>query len=80
MNIHDSVIDDDVNGVIIGRFVSVGQLQYNGRNQRGRIYGDSESDVVANSNLLIKDMENELGESFLVIFPDKNGWRLKILQ
>ena len=67
--------DDDTNGVIVGGFVSVGRLYYEGRPQSQQFYATNEQDLQA----MAADRKREL----LTDNPDiyrTDGWDLRILQ
>ena len=67
--------DDDANGVIVGGFVSVGRLYYEGRPQSQQFYATTEQELQA----MAADRKREL----LADNPDiyrTDGWDLRILQ
>lgn len=78
-NIHDVIKDEEANGQIVGRFLSVGYLAYDGRMQRQKIYADSEEELRLKAEGVLASIKSDCGQAFNDIFP-KDDWRLIVLQ
>lgn len=78
-SIHDILKEDDVNGQIIGGFVVVGFLTYEGRRQTQDFYADTEELLKVAANDRLAERREEIGETYSLIYPNKNGWSLKVV-
>ena len=67
--------DDDTNGVIVGGFVSVGRLYYEGRPQSQQFYAANDGELQA----MAADRKRDLLADNTDIYRT-DGWELRILQ
>lgn len=76
--IHDALKDDDVGGSIIGGDVIVGALYYDGRNQSGNIYADSQDELELLAKEKLEEIKAECGHLFKTLYPNLSAWELRI--
>ena len=69
--------DEDVSGLIVGRYMLIGSLHYEGRKQGGTIYAETEDALIAAANEYVRQQRHECGEAFQYIYP-KDAWELRI--
>ena len=72
-----TAIDEDVNGQIVGSYIMVGSLHYEGRKQGGAVYADTEDAMTDAANQRIQQLRAECGAAFRDIYP-KDAWELRI--
>lgn len=73
------MIDESVNGQIVGTQYAIGAIYYNGRKQGSTIYGETQGDLMANCKAKIAMIKVDCGDAFIHIYP-KDSWEIKVFQ
>jgi len=69
--------DEDVSGLIVGSYMLIGSLHYEGRKQGSTIYAGTEDALIAAANEYVQQQRHEYGKAFWHIYP-KDAWELRI--
>lgn len=70
-NIHDTIKDDDVSGIIIGGDFYHGQVFYDNRPQSQILYGYTQEELTEKLNERLNEIKDECKEAFRLIYPSK---------
>jgi hypothetical protein len=76
--IMDTQFDDDVSGTVIGRYLLTGVLRYACRDQGPRFRAETDDELRTLAAERLAALRRDYGPAFADIYPDPDGWRLKI--
>lgn len=68
---------EEVNGIIVGGEWKTGRLFYEGRPQREQFTGDTDEDLRAKADIMLRAIKDECGQAFEMIYPN-SVWELRI--
>ena len=68
---------EEVNGIVIGSYMLIGTLRYEGRQQEKTFYGESESELLVKAKNLLRQIKTECGDAFAFIYP-LDAWEMRI--
>jgi hypothetical protein len=72
--------EEDVRGQVIGRYMFIGVLVYEGRKQGKTFYGETVEELRDAANTYIESLRLELGSLFRdEIYPDPGAWSLRVI-
>ncbi len=69
--------DEDVNGVVVGRYKLICSLMYEGRKQGKTIYADDEVSAAQAASSMRDGIVRSCGQAALDIFPH-DSWEVRI--
>lgn len=75
--IMNTAFEEDVCGQVIGAYMLIGSVHYEGRKQGRDLYAESEEDLKALAEQYIQAQRAECGPAFRAIFP-RDAWELRI--
>jgi hypothetical protein len=75
--IMNTAFEEEVNGVIVGRFMMTADLRYEGRRQGAPIYAETEAQVMEIANERLAEIKSECGIVFRDIYPNQS-WEVRI--
>ena len=76
----DTQFEEEVNGQVIGDYLSVSDLLYEGRKQGPRIYALNDDEVMQKAKDYIAYLKQDLGSSYRDIYPNEFRWTISVLE
>jgi F0F1-type ATP synthase membrane subunit b/b' len=73
----NTTYEEEVNGVIVGRYMITADLRYEGRKQGSTIYAETESEVMRIAQDRISEIKKECVNAFADIYPN-DSWEVRI--